>query len=114
MTMKNTKARLNWSLILTWLCLIIFWFVVAFSLRISGNTQSRIKAGQVEQFPIVFGDGLMTAGNWVFVDDAVVPFYSFGQGPPAPPCHVGRDFYLDTSAGRLYICPSPTAWKAVN
>lgn len=108
------KARINWPIIFVWIGLFAFWCLFFLALLWPVKAQTALKQQQIDGLPIVFSIGFNTADNTVFVDDAIIPFYSIGTGAPNFPCHPGRDFYVDQTAGRLYICPAENAWKAVN
>lgn len=108
------KARINWPVIFIWLGLLAFWCAFLLVLLWPVQAQTKLKPSQIEGFPIEFSMGLFTAGNTVFVDDAIIPYYAIGNGAPKFQCHPGRDLYIDSIAGRLYICPSENVWKPVN
>ena len=58
------------------------------------------------------GPGIAIAGSRILVDTSVVPLYFTGEGVPSLPCEPGRDYYVDTAAGKLYFCSAPGVWSA--
>ena len=58
------------------------------------------------------GSGIVISGMQVAVEDAVVPMYYVGQGPPTINCLQGRDFYIDSTNGILSFCKATNTWQA--
>jgi len=58
------------------------------------------------------GSGIVVSGNAIAVEDAVVPMYYAGTGVPTIACTTGRDFYVDTTVGIVYICKATGQWQA--
>jgi len=63
--------------------------------------------------PMIAGTGIAIAGSQVSVEDAIVSLYYTGSGQPALGCNPGRDRYVDTASGRIYICTATNQWSEV-